>query len=97
MEIKAKIYVAQQANEEALVELRAATAHLAVGNLREVDAHLALAAEAFDRAHRLVIAARRRAATLSSRGPTEDESHHEPPAASDDRSITKEAAGVGVS
>lgn len=100
MAIKAMIHAANAANaasEDARIELGAATAHLAIGDLHTVDAHLVLADDAFNRARRCVADARRRATLLDAPTHADDDPHYDPSCPDYDWSDAGEAAGAGVS
>jgi len=94
--INAKIYLAQEASEEARTQLVAATAHLDAGDLRAVDAHLALADDAVGRAHLLIRGGRTRAALLDGGMPVEDEPHYDPTYPGYDWSAAEDTARAGV-
>ncbi len=94
--INAKIYLAQAASEEARMQLVAATAHLDAGDLRAVDAHLALADDAVDRAHLLILGGRTRVALLDGGMPVEDDPHYDPTDPGYDWSAAKDTVRAGV-
>ncbi len=98
MTIKAKIHLAQEASEEARLQLVAATAHLAACDLRAADAHLALADDAYGRARLLIRGGRTRAALLGGGLPVDDEPHDDPtyPAYDWDWSTNEKGARAGV-
>lgn len=98
MTIKAKIHLAQEASEGARLQLVAATAHLAAGDLRAVDAHLALADDACGRTRLLIRGGRTRAALLDGGLPGDDGPHDDPtyPAYDWDWSVNEDTARLGV-
>ncbi len=85
MTIKAKIHLAQDAREEARLQLVAATAHLDAGDPRAGDAHLVLTDDVVGRARLLTRLGRKRAAMRGGRAPTEDGPHDDPPCPDDHR------------
>ena len=95
--IKATIHAATAASEDARIELGAAGAHLAAGDLHAVDTHLSLAEDAFKRAHQHVANARRRTALLAAPARENDEPHYDPSCPDYDWSAAGEPARAGVS
>jgi hypothetical protein len=98
MAIKAQIHAATAASEDARIALEAATAHLALGDLHAVDAHLAIADAAYNRARQHVVAARRRASLRATQTqPEDDDPHYDPSCPDYDWSVAGDAAQAGVS